>query len=90
MKWSLRVWAVGALLTSILAAPPSDPRGAAIPVEEAIGIQTKTPTDVEAKADGGELVDGPTTRFNGAEVPPMKEIEGSKFNETIKQGYWYG
>lgn len=81
--------AFGALLASTSAAPPNDPRGAAIPVEEAIGIHTKTPV-TEAHAEEGDLVEGPTTRFNGADVPPMRELEGSKFNETIKQGYWYG
>ena len=26
--------------------------------------------------------------FNGIEVPAMTEIEGSKFNETIQDGWW--
>jgi protein disulfide-isomerase len=29
-----------------------------------------------------------STTFNGIEVPPIKEIEGDKFAETIKDGYW--
>lgn len=31
--------------------------------------------------------DKPTT-FNAMEVPPMKELDGSKFGEQIKEGYW--
>lgn len=29
------------------------------------------------------------TIFNGVEVPPIPEIEGEKFNSTIKDGYWF-
>lgn len=28
------------------------------------------------------------TTFNDIKVPPMKDIEGDKFGETIKDGYW--
>ena len=28
------------------------------------------------------------TVFNGVEVPPLTEIEGPKFNATIKDGWW--
>jgi len=28
------------------------------------------------------------TVFNDIKVPPMIEIEGDKFGETIKSGYW--
>jgi protein disulfide-isomerase len=29
------------------------------------------------------------TVFNGIEVPPMKELDGDGFEESIKEGYWY-
>jgi protein disulfide-isomerase len=29
------------------------------------------------------------TVFNGVEVPALPEIEGEKFNATIKEGYWF-
>lgn len=28
------------------------------------------------------------TTFNGIQVPPMLEIDGPKFAETVKDGYW--
>lgn len=42
----------------------------------------------------GELVDdtaeaaAPTT-FNGVSVPALPNIEGEKFNTTVKDGYWF-
>jgi protein disulfide-isomerase len=38
----------------------------------------------EDYADGAE-----STIFNGVEVPPLPDIEGEKFNATIKDGYWF-
>ena len=29
------------------------------------------------------------TIFNGVEVPPLPEIDGEKFNATVKEGYWF-
>ena len=29
------------------------------------------------------------TIFNGVEVPPLLDIDGEKFNATIKEGYWF-
>jgi hypothetical protein len=29
-----------------------------------------------------------TTVFNGVDVPPMVDIEGQSFNETINEGWW--
>jgi len=31
----------------------------------------------------------PPTIFNGVEVPPIPEIDGTKFNSTVKDGYWF-
>jgi hypothetical protein len=28
------------------------------------------------------------TKFNGEEVPPLRELSGQTINEDIKQGYW--
>lgn len=41
----------------------------------------------EKSAEDGEAVD--PTIFNGLKVPPMIEIEGDRFAETVKDGYWY-
>jgi protein disulfide-isomerase len=47
------------------------------------------------KAGAKEAVEGETsdgeaeyTTFNGIKVPPMKDIGGDNFAETIKEGYW--
>ena len=30
-----------------------------------------------------------STTFNGIAVPPLKELDGIKFNDQTKEGYWY-
>lgn len=29
------------------------------------------------------------TIFNGVSVPPIPEIDGEKFNSTVKDGWWF-
>ena len=29
------------------------------------------------------------TIFNGIQVPPLADIDGEKFNTTVKDGYWF-
>ena len=41
-----------------------------------------------AGATNSEEISDKPTIFNKMEVPPMKEIDGSKFGEQIKEGYW--
>ena len=37
-----------------------------------------------------DINDGPLpTTFNGVKVPVLPEIDGEKFNGTIKEGYWF-
>lgn len=50
--------------------------------EERLG-STETPGEEETV----DLAD-PTT-FNGVQVPPLPDIDGEKFNATIKDGYWF-
>jgi protein disulfide-isomerase len=36
-----------------------------------------------------DVSDGPQpTIFNGVKVPVLAELDGEKFNGTIKEGYW--
>ena len=70
-------WLTALCTTSIFAAPPSE--GAAILAEEAINGDTS--------ASGEEGVD--YSVFDGIKVPAMIEIEGDKFADTVKDGYWY-
>ena len=75
MRISVLSWlSAAALILPTLAAPP-----AAVLAGDAI--------DGETPAKGGEGTD--YTVFNGVKVPKMKEIEGDKLEETIKDGYWW-
>jgi hypothetical protein len=72
-------WVLTALLTSAaIAAPPSREKGAAMLAEEAIQGETPAAATEEVKY----------TTFNDVKVPPMLEIEGEKFDEVVKDGYW--
>lgn len=53
-----------------------------------IVAQNADKTADSAAAAAGEDEGVPFTIFNDIKVPPMKDIEGEKFNETIKDGYW--
>lgn len=82
-----------ALVLSTLAAPEPDSKLQPQPVEDVLGIQTAAAEPVDAGAAAGAtnseaILEAPTT-FNGIEVPPMKELDGEKFDEDIKDGYWY-
>jgi len=63
----------------IFAAPSTQDGSTAVLAEEAV--------TGERPAGDGEAVD--YTVFNGLKVPPMIDIEGDKFAETVKEGYWY-
>ncbi|KAA6414835.1 MAG: disulfide isomerase [Lasallia pustulata] len=82
-----------ALVLSTLAAPEPDSKLQPQPVEDVLGIQTAAAEPVDAGAAAGAtnseaILEAPTT-FNGIEVPPMKELDGEKFDEDIKDGYWF-
>jgi len=78
MRPALLAWAVIASLFSTTIAAPPGPEKAAVLAQDA--VQGETP------ANTAEAVD--YTIFNGIKVPPMTEIEGDNFAETIKDGYW--
>jgi protein disulfide-isomerase len=42
----------------------------------------------KASTDDGSDEPKPTV-FNGVEVPVLPEINGEKFNATVKEGYWF-
>lgn len=74
MRPALLAWALAAVISTSIAAPP--------------GI-ARSGTAVSKDAGSGEAgEDVEYTTFNDIEVPPMVEIEGGKFAETIKDGYW--
>ncbi len=43
----------------------------------------------KAGATNSEAVSGTPTKFNGIEVPPMKELSGESFDKDTKNGYWF-
>lgn len=54
--------------------------------------RSTTSEDAEDPDDGDDdAPDDPpkATVFNGVTVPPMKELPGTGFEESIKDGYWY-
>lgn len=72
-------WLLALCVVPTFAAPSSRERDTALLSEEAVVGETP--------ANDGETED--YTIFNGVKVPPMVEIEGDKFAETVKDGYWY-
>jgi hypothetical protein len=82
MKSAL-IWAVSSLLISpLLAAPPLQEKDAKVVAQNSVKMADS------AAAAAGEDEGAEYTVFNDIKVPQMKDIEGEKFNETIKDGYW--
>lgn len=55
--------------------------------EKVVGI-SEVPGDIANDESPVEDIPQPTI-FNGVEVPPIPEIQGEKFNSTVKDGYWF-
>jgi protein disulfide-isomerase len=57
--------------------------------EQTLG-STDVPGEITAESQDEGATDGPEpTVFNGIQVPPLPDIEGEKFNGTVKDGYWF-
>lgn len=76
MKPALLVWALSAL--ALVSAQDFEPARAELLDKEA--VNGDTPADTKEGVD--------YTIFNDVKVPPMKDIKGDEFGETIKSGYW--
>ena len=78
------------LATTSLAAPPIKNTRPANVEEDVLGKMpieggaSAPPLVQEENSDGGE-----STTFNGITVPPLKELDGDKFDDQAKEGYWY-
>ena len=79
------------LLSPAFATPAGDTQHQLNTVEDALSETKPVPADPGAAAGrtNSEALSGDTTLFNSIEVPPMKEINGEKFDEETKNGYWY-
>lgn len=73
MRPALLAWA----LSSLLLVSAAKDEKVAVSLDEAIKGDTVAKTQ---KVD--------FTVFNGVDVPPMPELQGDNFGETIKDGYW--
>ena len=80
------------LLTSSISAAAVDKQHKLNTVEDALseGKAEKPVQDgPKAGATNSEAVSSKNTKFNGIDVPPMKELNGEKITEEIKDGYFF-
>lgn len=76
MRPFLLAWALTSL--ALVSANDFEPAKAELLAEEA--VKGDTPANTKEAVD--------YTIFNDIKVPPMKDIKGEEFAETIKDGYW--
>lgn len=76
MKPALLAWAFSAL--ALVSAKDAGAAKAEVLAEEA--VKGDTPADTKEAIE--------YTLFNDIKVPPMNDIKGEEFGETIKNGYW--
>lgn len=69
-------------------AAPKPAQAAPAPVAAPADSKAKDASEAKSKAESKEPSDGSTT-FNGITVPAMKELEGHKWDEQTKEGYWF-
>ena len=60
-------------------------------LEEAAKVEEakKIEDGPKAGSTNSEAVSGTPTKFDGIEVPPMKELSGESFDKDTKNGYWF-
>lgn len=76
MKPALLAWALSAL--ALVSAKGPEAAKAEVLADEAVNGDTPANTK--------EAIE--YTLFNDIKVPPMNDIKGAEFGETIKNGYW--
>lgn len=77
------------LISIVLLSPPiSAAQDAQNNLSPAKGPKSE-PNGVMLEDANSETPLPPVTVFNGIEVPPMKELNGTDFERDIKDGYWY-
>ena len=87
MKSTLLLWTFASVLAVPGFAAPQE-EGSALSVEEAIG-KPAVDKSTSALSAADDTSDDSSTVFNGIKVPPMLDIEGDKWDETVKEGWWY-
>ncbi|EEQ91984.1 hypothetical protein RJZ56_003691 [Blastomyces dermatitidis] len=81
MKTSLFAWSLLSLLLKPVIATSTGGSGS-----EDVSIQAPRIFSGAENLTGPD--EGPTV-FNGVEVPPMKQLNASTFDESIQEGYWF-
>lgn len=76
MRPAWLAWALAGL--ALVDAVPRDTANAEYLAEEA--AEGDTPANTKEAVE--------YTTFNGIKVPPMKDIKGDEFADTIQHGYW--
>ena len=98
----MRSFLISALASLILVSPTFS-KPAAIDAQHQLNTVEDVLAEPKAKVEDAKLVeDGPKagatnseavsskpTKFNGIEVPPMKELTGESFDQETKNGYWF-
>ncbi|KAG8531762.1 uncharacterized protein KY384_003398 [Bacidia gigantensis] len=83
---------ISLLLSSATAAAVVDKQQQLNTVEDALSepkAETPKADGAQAGATNSEAVSSTSTKFNGMEVPPMKELTGENAESDIKNGYWF-
>ena len=82
-----------ALLSSSISAAAVDKQKNLGKVEDALSEPKASdhpiPDGPKAGATNSEAVSSTNTKFNGMEVPPMRELTGDGFEKEVKDGYWF-
>ena len=89
----MKVRLLQALLSfSLLSSSLSETQHKLNTVEDALaeGADGSGNAGAAAGATNSEAISDTPTIFNGAKVPPMKELTGRTFDDEVKHGYWYG
>lgn len=80
MKLSLLAWPI---LSFALAASSGDTT-----IDDASIKEPRLHIRDELQDPKADVPGDSSTNFNGMKVPPMKDLEASSFEESIKEGYW--
>lgn len=91
MRFSLTSAILASALFSPVLSRPSPEEAVAKDVGKSLSIQKPSPIaqGVDAGTTDGEDDANQPTVFNGATVPPMKDLNGTLFDQEIKDGYWF-
>ena len=83
---------IASLLLSLVSAVAVDAQHKLNTVEESLQepkVKAPEGDGPQAGATNSEAISSTNSKFNGMEVPPMKELTGEGLQTEIKNGYWF-